>query len=121
MINKRILLIYTGGTIGMIKDKGPSGKTCIDLDGPRGNAFSLMASAKSLAKVMGLDENKVLEEMQAGDYVDLLITFENIFGAVVDLETSSDSLMDSIFERRDELEQLIPLKTVQAVLAARDT
>ena len=44
----------------------------IDLTGPDGNAFALMGYAKQFAKQLGLDEKKILKEMQSSDYENLL-------------------------------------------------
>jgi hypothetical protein len=60
----------------------------IDLTGPKGNAFALMAEAKNLGKQLGYtkDEiNEVVTEMQGGDYDNLCDVFENHFGHVVQL------------------------------------
>tara|TARA_R110002012_G_scaffold107446_1_gene249359 strand:+ start:1015 stop:1233 length:219 start_codon:yes stop_codon:yes gene_type:complete len=58
----------------------------IDLTGPDGNAFALMAIGKKLARKMGLDENKILKEMMKGDYENLLEVFDSYFGSFVILE-----------------------------------
>jgi hypothetical protein len=61
----------------------------IDLTGPDGNAFSLIATAKSLARKMGLDEFQVDEialEMMEGDYENLIQVFDKNFGSFVILE-----------------------------------
>ena len=41
----------------------------IDLTGPDGNAFSLMANATNLAKQLGFNDKEIVEEMTTGDYV----------------------------------------------------
>jgi hypothetical protein len=51
----------------MIKKKTGKEQFEIDLDGPDGNAFVLMGHAKSLAKQLGLDGDKIIEEMTSGD------------------------------------------------------
>jgi hypothetical protein len=78
----------------------------IDLDGPDGNAFALMGVAKRLAPQLGLDPEKVIGEMQEGDYVDLLIAFDDIFGNVVNTTTGNEGLMDDINRRLHEREEL---------------
>jgi len=60
-------------------------KRIIDLSGPDGNAFVLMGIAKNLSKRLGLDANKIIEEMKRDDYDTLLITFDKYFGDYVDL------------------------------------
>ena len=46
----------------------------IDLDGPNGNAFYLLGTAQQLAKQCGLDDVMITEEMQSGDYMNLVKT-----------------------------------------------
>ena len=58
----------------------------IDLDGRDGNAFSLMATAKRLARQLELDGTAIINEMKDGDYNHLLDTFEKHFGTVVEFE-----------------------------------
>lgn len=58
----------------------------IDLTGPDGNAFVLMGYAKRFAKQLGLDSNKIINEMTSGDYEHLLEVFDNAFGSFVILE-----------------------------------
>ena len=57
----------------------------IDLTGPQGNAYFLMATAKKLSKQLDLNEEEVLNEMKAGDYDNLVDVFEKHFGMVVTL------------------------------------
>ena len=71
----------------MIREKRQRPKQIIiDLTGPDGNAFALMAIGKKLARKMGLDENKILKEMMKGDYENLLEVFDSYFGSFVILE-----------------------------------
>ena len=71
----------------MIREKRQRPKQIIiDLTGPDGNAFALMAIGKKLARKMGLDENKILKEMMKGDYEHLLEVFDENFGSFVILE-----------------------------------
>ena len=71
----------------MIREKRQRPKQIIiDLTGPDGNAFALMAIGKKLARKMGLDENKILKEMMKGDYENLLEVFDENFGSFVILE-----------------------------------
>ena len=58
----------------------------IDLTGPEGNAFSLMANATNLAKQLGFDKSEILKEMQSGDYENLISVFDKYFGDYVILE-----------------------------------
>ena len=58
----------------------------IDLTGPDGNAFALMGYARQFAKQLGLDSNKIINEMTSGDYENLLEVFDKNFGSFVILE-----------------------------------
>jgi hypothetical protein len=57
----------------------------IDLTGPQGNAFYLLGTAKNLAKQLDLNGLEIMEEMQSGDYENLLEVFDKHFGCVVTL------------------------------------
>ncbi len=63
-----------------------TGPIVIDLTGPDGNAFALMAYASRFAKQLDLDENVIRKEMMSGDYENLLQVFDNYFGSFVILE-----------------------------------
>jgi hypothetical protein len=63
-----------------------SGPIVIDLTGPDGNAFALMAYAKRFARQLDLDADVIIKEMQASDYENLLKVFDNYFGSFVILE-----------------------------------
>ena len=71
----------------MIREKQPqNGPMVIDLTGPDGNAYALMAIATKLASKLDLDSNKIISEMRSGDYENLIETFDNYFGDFVILE-----------------------------------
>lgn len=55
----------------------------IDLSGPDGNAFVLMGYASSFAKQLKLPGKKIVDEMMAGDYDNLLDVFDKYFGDIV--------------------------------------
>lgn len=74
----------------------PRERTTIDIDGPNGNAFALLLIARDFTRMLGLDANEVTEEMQAGDYVNLLRVFDKYFGEFVDLETNSEHLIEEL-------------------------
>lgn len=57
----------------------------IDLTGPDGNAFVLMAYAKRFAKQLGKDGDAIVKEMMSGDYENLLLVFDREFGDFVTL------------------------------------
>lgn len=70
----------------MIRDKVNSGPVVIDLTGPDGNAFALMAYARMFAKQLGIDSEKIINEMMRGDYQNLVNVFDGYFGDYVILE-----------------------------------
>ena len=57
-------------------------KQVIDLSGPEGNAFYLMAVVKKTFRRSGASElgDEIVKEMQQGDYQHLLKTFELYLG-----------------------------------------
>jgi hypothetical protein len=70
----------------MIREKQPQSEIVIDLTGPDGNAYALLAYAKRLAQQLDLDFNQIKDEMTSGDYENLLEVFDNNFGEFVILE-----------------------------------
>lgn len=71
----------------MIQEKKErTGPIVIDLTGPDGNAFALMGYASRFAKQLGLDSKVIINEMQSGDYENLLRVFDGYFGSFVILE-----------------------------------
>ena len=71
----------------MIREKQPqNGPIVIDITGPDGNAFALMAYAKRFAKQLELDGSAIIKEMRSGDYENLLQVFDSHFGDFVILE-----------------------------------
>jgi len=70
----------------MIRQKQLQREIVIDLTGPEGNAFSLMARATSFAKQLGLDGSSIVEEMTSSDYENLVSVFDKYFGDYVILE-----------------------------------
>lgn len=58
----------------------------IDLNGSQGNAWVLMGYASQFAKELGLDSNKIINEMKSGDYEKLISVFEKYFGHMVEIE-----------------------------------
>jgi len=67
------------------KSKMPPKGIEIDLTGPDGNAFVLMGIANRLARQVGIDPERILKEMQSGDYENLLEVFDREFGSFVTL------------------------------------
>lgn len=68
------------------KKEEKSGPIVIDLTGPEGNAFALMAYAKRFANQLELDSELIINEMMKGDYENLLEVFDKNFGKFVILE-----------------------------------
>ena len=58
----------------------------IDLTGPDGNAYYLLAQAESLARRLNLNSATILHQMRAGDYENLVQVFDRYFGDYVILE-----------------------------------
>jgi hypothetical protein len=69
-----------------IRNKTAPKEIVIDLTGPDGNAFALMAYASRFAKQLGKDDKAIREEMMSGDYENLLEVFDREFGTFVVLE-----------------------------------
>ena len=74
----------------MIKSKAemPNRGIEIDLTGPEGNAFALMAIAERFGRQLGYDDDKrerIQMEMTLADYECLLQTFDREFGMFVTL------------------------------------
>lgn len=74
----------------MIRNKQEKvGPIIIDLTGPDGNAFALMAYAKRFGTQLGWDKGQtqdLINDMMSGDYEHLLQVFDNAFGEFVILE-----------------------------------
>ena len=76
-------------------------KPVINLDGPDGNAFALMAYAKRFAKDMGyVSDEAILNLMMDGDYTNLVRTFDKYFGEFVILETTNEELLNVGFKNK---------------------
>ena len=69
----------------MIRDKVDS-TPVIDLTGPQGNAFYLLAQADRYARQLGLDSNTIINQMNASNYENLVQVFDRYFGDYVILE-----------------------------------
>ena len=72
----------------MIRAKQRKGPIVIDLTGPDGNAYALMAYAKRFATQLKWKDKgaALINEMMEGDYEHLLEVFDNAFGEFVILE-----------------------------------
>jgi hypothetical protein len=69
----------------MIRDRIAS-TTVIDLTGPDGNAYYLLAQAERMARRLDLDSVIILYQMRAGDYENLVQVFDRYFGDYIILE-----------------------------------
>ena len=58
----------------------------IDLTGPDGNAFALLAYAKKFSQDLDKPYEALLEQMKSGDYENLIKVFDEAFGDFVILE-----------------------------------
>ena len=58
----------------------------IDLTGPEGNAFTLLAIAKDLAHKNKFDWDNVFNEMTKSDYENLIQVMDNYFGDQIILQ-----------------------------------
>jgi hypothetical protein len=72
----------------------PASEIVINLDGPDGNVFSLMALAKKLAHFEGNRVSPIIAEMSSKGYEHAIKVFDKHFGHLVVLETSDQSLID---------------------------
>jgi len=70
----------------MIRKKIGIDTPVIDLTGPQGNAFFLLGTAQKWAKQLGFNVDAVLDEMESGDYENLVQVFDSYFGDYVILE-----------------------------------
>ena len=71
----------------MIKKK-PKNTISIDLTGPQGNAFVLLGAARKFMRQLSYeheDIDDILEEMQSGDYENMVQVFDREFGSFVTL------------------------------------
>lgn len=65
------------------KEKKNPSKLEIDLTGPDGNVFHLIAIGANMCGQLGMDKNKFTKEMMSGDYENAINTFEKYFGEFV--------------------------------------
>ena len=80
----------------MIRWRNDCGKTVINLDGPDGNAFALMAYAKLYARDVGYASDEIeymVAKMRSGDYKNLVKVFDEYFDGYVVLETADTELL----------------------------
>ena len=86
----------------MIRETKSMPNTIVNLDGPEGNAFMLLAIAESEMEGMGIDRDEIdaiLDDMKSGDYNYLLETMDEHLGANEDypfgiiFETTNEDLL----------------------------
>jgi hypothetical protein len=70
----------------MIRNKQSPKDIVIDLTGPQGNAYSLLAVANQYGRLLGLDTTSILDDMQSGDYEHLIQVFDKNLGDFIILE-----------------------------------
>ena len=70
----------------MIRQKQPAEEIIVDLTGPDGNAYSLLARARSYAQQLDLNDTAIIKDMMSKDYEHLVQVFDNHFGHFVILE-----------------------------------
>lgn len=70
----------------MIRNKQSPKDIVIDLTGTQGNAYSLLAVANQYGRLLGLDTTSILDDMQSGDYENLIQVFDKNFGDFIILE-----------------------------------
>ncbi len=73
----------------------PDTENVINLDGTMGNVFYLMARANRMAKALGMNNKKIVNDMEhAGSYHDAIKIFYKNFGHMVIIETENQELFD---------------------------
>ena len=70
----------------MIRKKVVKHEIVVDLTGPDGNAFMLLAKARRWARDLGLDYERIHEEATIGDYENLVSVLDNYFGDFIVFE-----------------------------------
>lgn len=60
----------------MITDR----KIRVNLTGPDGNVFCLIAMGSQLCDLLDIDRTKFTQEMKSGDYENAVMTFQKYFG-----------------------------------------
>ena len=61
-------------------------KIVINLGGPQGNAWYLLGLVREFCKITGEDPQPIIDEMNAGDYENLLRIFEEHFEKFINLD-----------------------------------
>jgi len=66
-----------------IVKKSKQREIVIDLTGPDGNVFVLMGYARRFANDLGLDGDKIINEMKSSNYENAVEVFDKYFGSFV--------------------------------------
>lgn len=66
----------------------------IDLDGPQGNVFFLIGTAKNLACQLGMNHETIIKQMRGGNYKQAVRIFDAYFGEFVTLYTENEELLN---------------------------
>ena len=86
----------------MIRYKQKGRERIIDLDGPDGNAFNLLAIASKLLRqhenfnLNDRSQSLIIAEMKSEAYTHLVKTFNQYFGSVFIRETTNEELLESL-------------------------
>ena len=73
----------------------PNTDNVINLDGEMGNVFYLMARAGRMAKELGMDNKKIVNDMEhAGSYHNVIKIFYKNFGHMVIVETTNQEILN---------------------------
>mgnify|MGYP003122076511 FL=1 len=77
----------------------------IDLEGPDGNAFALMAIFKNTAKQLDYNDDEIkkfIDQMMSGDYTNLVKIFNDHLGSYFTLYTTDRHLLRAL-ESQDDI------------------
>jgi hypothetical protein len=77
----------------------------IDLSGPNGNAFALMATARTWSKQLGKEWQPILKDMQSGNYHHLLDVMDREFPHLIDWENDPREGVDDDWSDDDDEEE----------------
>lgn len=81
----------------MIVRKDINESITIDLDGPDGDAFSIMGIVNFILKKSSVKDYKIeiiMNDMMSGDYNHLIKIADEVVGSIVTFETQNDELLN---------------------------
>ena len=70
--------------MSIYEKNGTTSKIQIDLTGPQGNAFFILAVCKNLSKQLGISFKQIRTEMTSSDYDNLIEVADKHFGDYID-------------------------------------